>query len=119
MKKVLVVDDDRDIREIMMMILEDEGYVVSGLDNGSAVIATVRETRPDVLLLDVQLGDRDGRDICRELKDTPNTHDIPIIMVSATHGWSALRDKNCHANDFLAKPFDVAELLSHVKRFAA
>ncbi|QJD95499.1 response regulator [Mucilaginibacter robiniae] len=60
-KKVLVVDDDHDIREIIMIILESEGYAVSGLDNGHAVIETIQQVRPDILLLDVQLGDMDGR----------------------------------------------------------
>jgi DNA-binding response OmpR family regulator len=66
-KTVLVVDDDQDIREIIMFILEEAGFSVSGLDNGGAVVSTVQETRPDMVLLDVQLGDMDGRDICREL----------------------------------------------------
>jgi DNA-binding response OmpR family regulator len=118
-KKILVVDDDKDIREIIMYILESEGFSVSGLDNGSAVLNKVHELRPDMVLLDVQLGDMDGRDICRELKQEPATQEIPIIMISASHGWHALNEKQCEADDFLAKPFDVNELLNHVKRFAA
>jgi DNA-binding response OmpR family regulator len=118
-KKILVVDDDQDIREIIMMVLESEGYEVYGLDNGQAVVNTVLKTWPDVVLLDVQLGDRDGRDICRELKGQPATHDIPIIIISASHGWHALREKQCDADDFLSKPFDLTELVDHVRRFAA
>jgi DNA-binding response OmpR family regulator len=118
-KKILVVDDDPDIREIIMMILESEGYHVSGLDNGQAVIDKVYQIQPDMVLLDVQLGDRDGRDICRELKEQPATQDIPIMMISASHGWSGLHEKQCKADDFLAKPFDVIELVAHVKRLAA
>jgi DNA-binding response OmpR family regulator len=118
-KKILVVDDDRDIREIIIMILEAEGYHVSGLDKGEAVVTTVQETRPDLLLLDIQLGDRDGRDICRELKQHPATQAIPIMMISANHGRQSLCEKECNADDFLAKPFDITELVAHVKRFAA
>jgi DNA-binding response OmpR family regulator len=118
-KKILVVDDDKDIREIIMYVLESEGFSVSGLDNGGAVLNTVHEIRPDIVLLDVQLGDVDGRDICRELKHGPNTQEIPIIMISASHGWDALWEKQCEPDEFLAKPFDVYELLNHVKRFAA
>lgn len=67
-KKILVVDDDQDIREIIMYVLGTEGYEVSGLDNGLSVLDTVAQIQPDILLLDVQLGDSDGCDICRELK---------------------------------------------------
>ncbi|WP_183575481.1 response regulator transcription factor [Mucilaginibacter sp. X5P1] len=118
-KKILVVDDDQDIREIILYVLESEGYQVSGLDNGLAVVETVAQIRPDILLLDVQLGDSDGRDICRELKGTLATQEIPIIMISANHGWQGIREKECNADDFLAKPFDIIELLAHVRRYAA
>lgn len=118
-KKVLVVDDDQDIREIIMMILEAEGFEVCGLAKGEAVIATVHATRPDMVLLDVQLGDRDGRDICRELKLEPDTRDIPVMMVSASHGWKALQEKECRADDFLSKPFDILELVARVRKLAA
>lgn len=118
-KKILVVDDDPDIRELIVMTLESEGYKVSGLGNGQAVVDTVQQTQPDIVLLDVQLGDRDGGDICRELKEQPATHDIPIIIISANHGWQTLEEKQCEADDFLAKPFDLTELVDHVRRFAA
>jgi DNA-binding response OmpR family regulator len=118
-KKILVVDDDRDIREIIMMVLESEGFEVAGLDNGTAVIDTVQQFWPDLVLLDVQLGDRDGRDICRDLKGQPATRAIPVIIISASHGWHALRKKHCEADDFLAKPFDITELVDQVKRYAA
>jgi DNA-binding response OmpR family regulator len=118
-KKILVVDDDQDIREIIMMVLESEGFEVSGLDNGKAVIDTVQRFWPDLVLLDVQLGDRDGRDICRDLKGQSATRAIPVIIISASHGWHALREKQCEADDFLAKPFDITELVDQVKRYAA
>lgn len=118
-KKILVVDDDPDIREIIMYILESEGYCVSSLDNGQAVVETVKKIQPDMVLLDVQLGDSDGRDICRELKQRADTQAIPIIMISANNSWHALKEKECHPEDFLAKPFDIEELVNYVKRFAA
>lgn len=118
-KKILVVDDDHDIRDVMMMILELEGYAVTGLDNGHAVLETIQQTRPDIVLLDVQLGDMDGRDICKKLKSQPATKDIPIIIVSATHGWHTMHEKQCDADEYIAKPFDITELVDHVKRYAA
>ena len=113
------MDDDNDIREIITLILEAEGFEVAALDNGRAVAETVQQDPPNMILLDVQLGDMDGRDICRDLKEQPATQAIPIIMISASHGWPGLREKACRADDFLAKPFDVAELIEHVRRLAA
>ncbi|MEO3407599.1 response regulator [Mucilaginibacter sp. CAU 1740] len=118
-KKILVVDDDEDIREVMTMILETDGYTVFALDNGHEVLKAIQDNRPDVLLSDVRLGDMDGRDICRELKDNPTTRGIPISFVSATHGWHTMHEKKCGANDYVAKPFDVEDLLLHVRRLAA
>jgi DNA-binding response OmpR family regulator len=118
-KKVLVVDDDKDIRELMHLILEMEGYAVTELDNGHDVLDAIQVSRPDVVLLDVMLGDTDGRDICKLLKNDPEMKDIPIIIVSASHGLHTMHEKQCGANDYLAKPFDMNDLISHVRYFAA
>jgi DNA-binding response OmpR family regulator len=119
-KKILVVDDDADIREIISFILTSEGYEVIGLDNGHQVLETAQHSLPDVILLDVMLGDMDGRDICQELKLHHVTKQIPIIIISATHGRPGSHDaKDCDADDYLGKPFDIADLVDHVKVFAA
>ncbi len=118
-KKILIVDDDPYIREIIMMILKLEGYNVAELDNGTAVINTVHEIRPDIVLLDIQLGDIDGRDICRELKQHSATRDIPVIIISGNQSWHAFLDNECNADGFLTKPFEMKELVDNIKRFAA
>lgn len=118
-KKILIVDDDQSILEVITMILELEGFEVCGLDNGRSVFSFVRETKPDIVLLDIQLGDHDGRDICRELKRKPETKHIPIIMVSANTDWNGIHEKECEADDFISKPFEISELVGHVRRFAA
>jgi len=92
-KKVLVVDDDIGIREIIKLILDDEGYEVNELDNGHQVDSAIACWVPDVILLDVMLGDMDGREICRHLKSEKNTAAIPIIIISATHSRYTLPKK--------------------------
>src|ERR1700744_3562406 len=109
-KFILIVDDDADIRQIISMILNDEGYQTHELDNGRDVNRELVKCRPDLILLDVQLGDMDGRDICRELKSAPATETIPIIIVSATNGRYSKDNKDCHPDDYLDKPFDIGEL---------
>lgn len=118
-KKILIVDDDPYIREIIMMILKLEGYNVAELDNGEAVVNTVHEIRPDLILLDIQLGDIDGRDICRQLKEHTSTQDIPVIIISGNQSWQAFLGNECNADGFLTKPFEMKELVDNIKRFAA
>lgn len=117
-KKVLVVDDDADIREIISTILDMEGFKVAELDNGMGVLSEVKRNRPDVILLDVMLGDADGRDICKLLKESSFTRTIPIIIISATHGRHTMTEKNCGADDYITKPFGVDHLLDLVKYYA-
>ncbi|MDN3551572.1 response regulator [Mucilaginibacter aquaedulcis] len=113
------MDDDDDIRNMIYLILEGEGYEVSELADGHSVNSTVDDFHPDVILLDVMLGDMDGRDICRELKLAAATEAIPIIMVSASHQQEVLKDGGCRANDYLAKPFDIDVLIQKVGFYAA
>lgn len=119
LKKVLVVDDDTGIREVIKIILDDEGYEVNELDNGHYVDSAIASWTPDVILLDVMLGDMDGRDICRHLKSEKTTAMIPIIIISATHSRYTLPEKSCSANDYLEKPFDIDDLIRKVRLFAS
>lgn len=118
-KKVLIVDDDDDIRELISIILSDDGFMTIELDNGRTVLKTVDETKPDIILLDVMLGDSDGRDICKELKDNLETKDIPVIIISATHGLETRSEKNCGADHYIKKPFDISELSLWVSRYTS
>ena len=119
MKKILVINDDEDIRDIMRLILDNEEYEVNEVANGHEVNSAISTTRPDVILLDVLLGDADGRDICRELKNDEATADIPVIIVSATHANQAMYEKGCRADDYISKPFDIDDLIKKVSYYAA
>ena len=115
MRRILVVDDNEDILEILKLILEGYDYEVTTLADGHLLANRLKDYRPDLILLDIMLGDIDGRELCKMLKSNSETHDIPIIMISASHGLSE-RFKPCDApDDFLAKPFDISELLDKVQ----
>ena len=116
MCKVLVVDDDQDILDVLHVILTMNGLQVEGLSRGGEVEDSLSESRPNVILLDVNLGTHDGRAICRKLKSQVETKGINIIMFSANHNirQSALENQ---ADDFLEKPFDMQQLVDRVKSF--
>lgn len=116
-KSVLVIDDDPDILDALRFLFEDAGFNVETMTkNGEAVIKKVKNTPPDVIILDVLLSGHDGRHLCKQLKSQIDTKDIPIIMISA-HPDAQKTSLDAGANSFLAKPFDIFELLSQVEKF--
>jgi len=114
-KKILAVDDDNDILDIIRIILEDEGYEVKTLADGKRVFEMISDDKPDLILLDVMLGGLDGRDICRDLKAHSLFKNIPIVMISASHNLDSFLLMPGSPNDFLAKPFDINHLINMVK----
>lgn len=113
MKKVLVVDDDRDILEVIQIILEDQGYDVAITQDGNEVEQKIKDVNPDLILLDIWLAGIDGQDIAAKLKKQKSTKDIPIIMISAVNKSDKIA-QNAGVEDFLSKPFDMDELISIV-----
>ena len=112
MKKVLVIDDNTDILHLVQMILKNHGFEVLVSPKGGEVVTNTEKFSPQVILLDVFLSGFDGRDICRELKQNPKTKDIPVIMFSAHSKQDII--KECNADDFIAKPFEVKELVEKI-----
>jgi len=115
MQRILVVDDDKDILEVLKYILEDSGYEVGTLENGNFLFDAIREIHPDLILLDVMLGGLDGRELCREIKTNAETHHIPVILFSAGHNIARLMHQQFAPNAFLEKPFDISALLDAVR----
>jgi DNA-binding response OmpR family regulator len=116
MRRILAVDDDRDILEVLQFILEDSGYKVDTLSDGRQLMDTIRDKHPDLILLDIMLGNMDGRELCKEVKSQLTTQNIPVIMISASHNIAATLKRDHGPNDFVAKPFDINVLLDSVKR---
>ena len=115
MKRILAVDDNKDILEILKYILEDSGYEVDTLSDGHHLLEHIHKHAPDLILLDIMLGDMDGRELCRDVKTGEETHDIPVIMISASHRLADTMAK-CKPDDFVEKPFDIRVLLNSVER---
>lgn len=113
-KHILVAEDDTDILSLVMAVLEDEGFEVQS-SVGADTIESVRQRRPDVVLLDYQMPGMDGVEIARELRADPETSDIPIVAMSAA-GRIAVVCNEMDANGCLGKPFDIEELVRVVDR---
>ena len=117
-RRILLIDDDVDVRDVIILLLEGAGYSVTSLGAAPDIISLVEETKPDVILLDVIIGNVDGRELCRQLKNNPLTSQIPIIMISAISDlYNAISDA-C-ANDIISKPFDSSTLINRVERQVA
>ncbi len=115
-QKILVLDDDADILEIISYILKDKGYQVETLESGEDIFSAIREFHPDLVLMDVMLGNMDGRLICRELKHHSDTSSLPVILISASHDLAKSLRQEGAPNDFIAKPFDVDNLVKKVEQ---
>ncbi|MGI8419292.1 MAG: response regulator transcription factor [Candidatus Levyibacteriota bacterium] len=111
----MVVDDDTGIVAALTIMLEDAGYDVASTSNGH-IVSEVSESIPDLILLDIWMGDVDGRDVCKQLKRQNATKNIPIIMISA-RADAEISALNACANAFIAKPFEMDELLTMVGKY--
>ena len=115
-RKVLLIDDEITLLEVMKTNLEIEGYEVVTEMSGETGLVSAVVDQPDVIVLDIMMPDVDGWEICRRLRADPRTKYIPIIMLTAldeTH--HIVRGFECGADDYLAKPFENAELFARIK----
>ncbi len=115
---ILIADDDHDLLQLVRILFENAGYTVSISHNAEGIIELIREQAPQVILLDLQLIGKDGSDICRELKSTPDTAGIPVILISASPHIEATA-RLCGADGYLSKPFEPADLLQRVGNMIA
>lgn len=113
--KVLVVDDEVSILDAIALVLEEEGYTVATIAKGQETYDKVATFKPDIILLDVLMSGKDGREICKTLKHDPATKNIPVIMISA-HPSAGANIREFGANAFLPKPFSTEELLGEIQR---
>lgn len=117
MLNVLVVDDDTDLLEMVSLVLTSHNMKVECLNKGDLLFQSVATDKPDIVLMDIYLGDSDGRDLCRTLKSSDQYHNIPVILYSAGN-ITAASVQESKADDFLSKPFDIRQLINKINGFA-
>ncbi|NOY52196.1 MAG: response regulator transcription factor [Deltaproteobacteria bacterium] len=114
-RRILVVDDEKDIRDLVRYHLERAGFRVDSLDRGDEVIVRAGEVRPDLVVLDLMLPGLDGREVCRLLRADPETASIPIVMLTAKgNEEEIIHGLDLGADDYVTKPFSPKVLLSRI-----
>lgn len=114
---ILVVDDNRDNREIMQTYLEARGYMVVGAADGHSALAKLEEVQPDLVLLDVMMPGIDGWEVCRTIKNHPKFGATRVVMVTAKGGYEdKFEGMRSGADDYVVKPVDLKELVEKVQR---
>jgi phosphate regulon transcriptional regulator PhoB len=115
-RKILVVDDEPDIVELVSYNLQKEGFVVSSASDGEEAIARINRERFDFIILDLMLPGMSGMEICRVLRNDPKTKDLPVIMLTAKgEEVDKILGLEVGADDYLTKPFSPRELIARIR----
>ena len=117
-KRILIVDDDPHIGELLYVNLDAAGYEADRAANGREAIDRITAARPDLVILDVMMPEMDGWELCKSIRDDPDCRDIRIVMLTAR---DTDRDKMIGkgvfgVDEYLTKPFDMGELLARCRR---
>jgi two-component system phosphate regulon response regulator PhoB len=116
MARILVIEDEQDLAELLEYNLKADGHVPEVARTGAAGVARVKAQRPDLVLLDLMLPDISGSEVCRLIRELPDGKRLPIVMVTARgEETDRVRGFELGADDYVVKPFSVKELLLRVK----
>ncbi len=116
MAKILIAEDEPDIRELVTFMLKFAGYEVVAAANGEDAVRTASRERPDLVLMDVRMPRMTGYDACRMMKANPDLRDVPVVFLSAKGQESEIQSGlEAGAEAYLLKPFSPAELTNRVR----
>jgi len=119
-KKILVIEDDKDIRDTLVYVLEEQGYEVVSSEEAK-ILKSLDTIKPDLILLDNWLtewkSDANGQQISKQLKSNPATSHIPIVIISAVSNIQEIAEAGM-ADDYLRKPFNLTDIIEIVKKHA-
>ena len=119
-KRILVAEDDANIRNIIQFMLEGKGYEVMAVGDGQAAVEALPRFHPDLVMLDVMMPKKNGLEICYEIKNDPHTLHLPVLILTATTQTSQKTDDywrvRSRADDFISKPFKSADLLARIEK---
>jgi DNA-binding response OmpR family regulator len=117
-QRVLIVEDEPDIMELVKVTLSDEGYQLLEAKDGEIGFKRAVEEHPDLILLDIMLPKMDGYEICRRLKSDPDTATMPVLMLTAFGQKREIEEGfKVKADDYIVKPFEPLKLRERVRKF--
>jgi len=114
MAYILAIDDNSEILNVFRIILQMNGHELQGVSTKEQLLTSLKSKLPDAILMDVQLGNTDGRDVCLELKSMSAYRNIPVILISASPTKLA-GYKKCKSDAVLEKPFDLQDLINSIE----
>ncbi len=115
MNEIVFADDDAAMREMVGDVLRSAGYRTRLIANAPAALGEIRQSPPDLVILDYRMGPPDGMTICRRIKSDPRIEHLPVLILTAESGMEdRIQGFDAGANDYLAKPFDARELLARI-----
>jgi CheY-like chemotaxis protein len=116
--KILIVDDNDDVITTYRVVLERMGYAVETAHDGNECLEKIEQDKPDLVLLDVLLPGLSGSEVCKLIKETARTSDIPVVAITASLSANTReRMAEVEADEFLLKPIDVSDLNRVIKKF--
>ena len=117
--KVIIVDDDRETREMLALALRQEGFEVAQAANGLRLISTLHVDRPDVILMDVNMSWIDGFELCRAVRNSQEFNAIPVVFVSGRSATADVkRGMECGAADYFTKPVELPMLIARLRQLS-
>lgn len=114
-KKILILDDNQDLLDVLSLLLTEIGYDIQTLNSGEQIFEEIKKFHPDLVLMDIMLAGMDGRLICKRMKAKADTIDIPVILISGSHNLSQNLLEQGAPNDFMEKPFDLSVLVKKIE----
>lgn len=116
MNRILIVEDDPDLLEVIQLILEENNYKVFPLMTGRPIFRIIEEFKPDLVLMDIRLDGMDGRAIFKEIRTRPQTAHLPVILTSGGFSEDYLMREHLLSDDYLEKPFEMSVMLKKIEK---
>lgn len=116
MKNIFIVEDDENIKDLVIYALNSNGFNCVGFENAIDFFSEINNSKPDLVLLDIMLPDMDGTQILKKIRETSTIKNIPIIFLTAkTSEYDKVKGLDLGADDYITKPFSILELISRIK----
>jgi len=114
MKRILIIDDNAENREILELLFEDEGYTTKQLSIPENIETVIAEFLPDLILMDVMMGIYNGIEVCQRIKSIPAFNQVKVILLTASNAFLKLDKSTSLADGYISKPFDIKEVVAMV-----